>query len=292
MVNPVALLGMMPKIEGFAPLPAASAAAFMEYQTKIMMLSGGVSWAAGQRFIKAMSNDEFNQMMGTASYLKVDGNTNINNVITAQQKEIKDGLWKKIQPLLESARETLEKNIDNSDKLQHKIIEKAFDLEMAKVQFNMKLLRELPKEYFREIGNILAGQEVGTGSDYAPEEDRGLQDETKHPDRYKPKDTPKETPKETTPRVRIQITYKAWVKQPNKFWAQKNTTSSWTDTKAGHYKRIKAMSRNIQSILEVYKSLLKRLSPNSAGALIYKYRAYTATAQLGAYTKAVQARFS
>ncbi len=64
-----ALAGLIPKIEGFAPLPSATADAFMSMQGGHMALYFGALYKFGTRFVDSMPNEEFNRMKADPTLL-------------------------------------------------------------------------------------------------------------------------------------------------------------------------------------------------------------------------------
>ena len=126
MVNPVALLGVMPKIEGFSPLPSESADAFMSLQGGHMALYFGAEYTIGKRLISSMSNEDFNKAVTNPQIFI--------NRIEVQYEAITKQFQKHIE--------------DHHAEIQKIVLDKAYELEVLKAHLNVKLLKELPKEYF------------------------------------------------------------------------------------------------------------------------------------------------
>ncbi len=127
-----ALAGFIPKIEGFAPLPSASADAFMSMQGGHMALYFGAEYTIGKRLIASMSNDEFNFAVKNPLLFiaKID----------VHYREIT---------------KVFEKYLDEHvDRIQQKVLEKAFEVEKLKVMQNVKLIKELPAVYWEAIWSV------------------------------------------------------------------------------------------------------------------------------------------
>lgn len=124
-----AVAGLIPKIEGFAPLPSATADAFMAMQGGHMALYFGAEYTIGKRLIASMSNEEFNKSVSNPQMF-------IN----------------KIEPHYRVITGAFEQHINTDiDRIQNLVLEKAFDLEILKIHQNVKLLKELPSAYWEAI---------------------------------------------------------------------------------------------------------------------------------------------
>ncbi len=124
-----AITGLIPKIEGFAPLPSASADAFMSMQGGHMALYFGAYYTIGKRSIAKMTNEEFN--------LALEEPTKFTEILQPHTQEINN---------------VFENYLANTvDKIQALVLEKAFDLEILKIHQNVKLLKELPSAYWEAI---------------------------------------------------------------------------------------------------------------------------------------------
>lgn len=121
-----AISGMIPKIEGFAPLPSASADAFMSMQGGHMALYFGAEYTIGKRLIASMSNEDFNKAV-------VDPRLFINRI---------DPHYKQITAVFERYLD------ENVDRIQKAVMNRAYDVEIYKIEQNVKLLLNLPQAYW------------------------------------------------------------------------------------------------------------------------------------------------
>lgn len=190
--------GLIPRLEGFAPLPSSAAKAFMVGQSTEMMLTAGAAWAWGQRLVKALSNEAFNELNGR-KLVDIKGAPITDQLI---QESVKDGLWKLIEPQLKSLQAKFVEEIQKSGSLQDEIMKKAFEIEMKKVEYNYKLFKEIPKEYWEMITNDLSGgnrPDAGKPPTFelTEEEKEKVRDKINPPKTETP--IPKEPVKETPP---------------------------------------------------------------------------------------------
>ncbi len=124
-----AVAGLIPKIEGFAPLPSATADAFMPMQGGHMALNFGAFYTFGTRSVDSQDNASFNAM-----------------------KENPQLLISKLEPHYKAITTAFEKHVNESiDKTQNTVLDKAYDLEILKIHQNVKLLKELPSAYWEAI---------------------------------------------------------------------------------------------------------------------------------------------
>ena len=136
MVNPVAALGALPSVQGFGPLPTSVVIPFMSAQSASMMLVAGINWQAGKRWVDAMKNDQFNDLMKD-----LPGFANIQTAMAATIAE------KFMQ----------ENSLSYYRELPAKIIDEMVELEKMKVNANVRLITELPPEYLEKLGQVAQG---------------------------------------------------------------------------------------------------------------------------------------
>jgi hypothetical protein len=137
LVNPVAFLGAMPKVEGFAPLVSTTAKSGMVWQTHDMMLIGGMTWAWGQRLVKSLSNDAFNELNGRKK-IEIGGAPIDKQINTAS---VKDGLFQLAKPYFDASKRHFENEINTNKELQEEILNKTMELEKSKLVTNAELMR-------------------------------------------------------------------------------------------------------------------------------------------------------
>lgn len=189
MVNPVEFL----KIGGFNPAISVAAKDALVWQTHDMMFIGGLAWNWSGRLVKSLSNDAFNELNGRK---KVQlGGAPIDQQVNLQS--VKEGLFQLAQPYLDASKKHFENAVQQNENQQNLLINKSMELKEKELEATFRLLGKLPAQTIEMILTGLGGGDYE--SKIETEEDRGLQDEEKHPDRYKPKPTPKETPKSTPP---------------------------------------------------------------------------------------------
>jgi len=119
----------IPKIEGFAPLPSASADAFMSMQGGHMALYFGAYYTIGKRSMARLTNEEFN--------LAMEEPDKFTDILAPHQKAITQAFEKHLN--------------EDIDRIQNLVLEKAFDIEILKIHQNVKLLKELPQAYWDAI---------------------------------------------------------------------------------------------------------------------------------------------
>ena len=134
MPNPLALMGAMPTIDGFAPLPSATADAFMSMQGGHMALYFGSYFAFSKRLVAAQSNEQFNEMVDNPELLP--------NMLKPHEDAIVKAFKNHVSK--------------HSKEIQQIVMERAYDLEILKANLNYKLLLDLPKEYFTLLGESIA----------------------------------------------------------------------------------------------------------------------------------------
>ncbi len=159
-----ALAGNLPSIQGFAPLPSAVADSFMAMQGGHMAIYFGGYYKFATRLVDSRTNEEFNAMVKNPEML------------TLLLKPHYDEITKQFHI---HAKET-------APAIQQTVIEKAFDLELKKLEFNFKLITQIPKEYFVMLGQALRGDVIDS-SDIDVDTDNT-------PDKFQPpskKDIPK-----------------------------------------------------------------------------------------------------
>ncbi len=124
-----AISGLIPKIEGFAPLPNASADAFMAMQGGHMALYFGAMYQFGKRIVSSQTNESFNAIAKNPKLLT--------QMLDPHYKEITNAF----------------ENHANSqfERVQTLVMEKAYQIEILKVHQNVKLLKELPSAYWQAI---------------------------------------------------------------------------------------------------------------------------------------------
>lgn len=150
-----AVAGLIPKIEGFAPLPNAAADAFMAMQGGHMALLFGAEYTIGKRLIASMSNEEFNSA-----------------------KDNPQQFTDKLKPHYEKITQMFESELaTNFSRIQELVLDKAFDIEILKVHQNVKLLKELPSAYWEAIFSTVEkiegtqsspGTDTRRGTDFTP----------------------------------------------------------------------------------------------------------------------------
>ena len=140
MVNPVAALGALPSVQGFGPMPTSVVIPFMTAQSASMMLSAGIMWQFGKRWVDRMKNKEFNNHASDLPGLA--------NLMTAMSGTITEKMMQ-------------ENALDFYRNLQHKVMDEMVELEKIKVNANIRLIKELPPEYFQLIGEAV--KETGVG---------------------------------------------------------------------------------------------------------------------------------
>ena len=136
MVSPLASLGaaasVVPTIQGFAPLPFAAANEFMALQGGHMALYFGAYYKFATRLIDSQSNENFNALAADP------------NKLTAT-----------LDPFAKKLHEDFLRNLESrSQQIQEKILDQAHELEIRKVEYNVRLLKEIPMEWIRELFNL------------------------------------------------------------------------------------------------------------------------------------------
>ncbi len=135
-----ALTGALPSVEGFAPLPSHTAEAFMVLQGGQMALDFGAQYTIGKRIMAALSNEKFNEGVKDP------------HVFTEILKPHHQEMTKRF---IESVK-------NDTPVIQKLVMEKAYDLEMLKIEQNVKLILAMPAAYFDAIHygmNRLEGRE-------------------------------------------------------------------------------------------------------------------------------------
>lgn len=133
------LTDLIPKIEGFAPLPSASADAFMSMQGGHMALYFGAYYTIGKRSMAKLTNEEFNLAMEEPS--------RFTNILEPHTNEITNAFEKYLST--------------HVDRIQEKVLDKAYDLEILKIHQNVKLLKELPATYWEALTSALGQLSTG-----------------------------------------------------------------------------------------------------------------------------------
>jgi len=149
-----ALSGLIPKIEGFAPLPSAAADAFMSMQGGHMALYFGAMYKFGTRFVDSLDNETYNSYKLKPALL------------IAALKPMNDAITDAFMTRLNT----------DIDPIQNRVLDKAYDLEILKIHQNVKLLKELPSAYWEAIWStnqkinqaIPAGENTSSTTDFAP----------------------------------------------------------------------------------------------------------------------------
>jgi len=126
---------LIPKVSGFAPLPLSIMAPFMAYQSAQMGFAFGFDYEKGKRSLKSMSNEEFN------------------NLTTEQEQ----GIFAHNHGVL---LQTFINEIPKSDIVQKIVLDKLVELEFKKVDMNIRLFKELPSEYLKQLLEVF-----GAGGD-------------------------------------------------------------------------------------------------------------------------------
>jgi hypothetical protein len=136
MVNPVAMLGALPSIGGFAPLPFAAANSFMAMQGGNMAVKFGGYYKLSGRIVDEMTPKEIKHARDNPkwfydNYLKPQSDF----IVTEFKKEIEQ----------------------HSQIIQEMILQQSHQLELKKVEYNIRLLKELPKEYIEQFTGMKLG---------------------------------------------------------------------------------------------------------------------------------------
>lgn len=141
MVNPVAMLH---SIEGFKPLPTSVTIPFMTAQSGSMMLAAGFYWQFGKRFVDAMSNEQFNSL--------VDDVSGTADLVTGLTGSTVASFMK-------------DENLEYYRAMQKDVMDEMVELEKLKLAANVRLFKEMPKEYFQYLGEIAHEDAEGVRGD-------------------------------------------------------------------------------------------------------------------------------
>jgi hypothetical protein len=292
-------MNALPSLGGFSPMPSNAARAFMVWQTHDMMLVGGAAWAGGQRIVKSKSNEEWNSLQGHVRVTpeKFPTKEAMDDYIKKQRegliKTTADGLWQLMEPYLKASQEYFRKELEKSNTMQEKVMEKSFDLEMMKAQYNYKLLKELPKEYFGLIAQDLedlarGGKDPATAEiPYNEGERERIAEEIRKrkEEAQKSTPTPTPTPTPTVNRHTLVVRYNTW-RIKNGLVKKTLVTSTHTGTQ-------EQLNNTGYSMTTAIKNALQMSQRSKMQSQREKWRlvAQTKSSQLAAFHKAYKAKF-
>jgi hypothetical protein len=139
-MDPLGILPKKPSLEGFAPLPSASANEFMSMQGAQMALYFGAYYTIGKRMIALLDNEDFNAMVKTpklfSDYLNRHSDQIIKNFDTRMEKSM---------PSIQ------EQIIKAGEKLEHKKLDMNYDL----MVYFMKFLGDKGLKGVELVANML-----------------------------------------------------------------------------------------------------------------------------------------
>lgn len=131
-----AITGLIPKspsLDGFAPLPSASANEFMTMQGASMALAFGAYYTIGKRAVAKLDNEDFNAMLDKPELFS----KYLNNIG---------------QPIIDNFNYHMKTRTDG---IQESILTKAYNLEERKLQENIKLYKYFLRTVFKQGGALL-----------------------------------------------------------------------------------------------------------------------------------------
>lgn len=166
-----ALSGLIPKIEGFAPLPSAAADSFMAMQGGHMALYFGAFYKFATRLMDSQSNETFNALANDPKKLM--------NFLDPYSKAITEQFITRLK--------------EETDTIQRLVLDKAYDMEILKIHQTVKLLKELPSAYWNAIFEVNKKIDEADGTTPPPKEEPPKEPK-KPPVVTPPKGSPKKPP--------------------------------------------------------------------------------------------------
>lgn len=252
MVNPLALAGAMPAVQGFGPLPVSVMIPFQQAQTGAMAWTFGVYYEAGKRIIKSLDNEVFNNLMK-------GGTGDLDILVSHKVKQLIDIFLKDV-------------NSDKINQMTMSIMDNMVQVEKMKVKANVQLWKELPPEYINTISEMSGAETIqqkskeigGSIGDYLKEEvakitnSLGITDPNADKDKFKPpppkeeqsrqstpipEPEPEPEPTKTIPRSQQKIKFVIQYKVDGR-----NQANSYTKTESEHKATLLKMKNAIESL--------------------------------------------
>lgn len=288
MVNPLEFL----KVGGFSPQVSVAAKEGLVWQTHDMMLIGGTAWAWGQRLVKSLSNEAFNELNGRKK-IEING-APIDQQIN--QAKVEDGLFRLILPHLEASAKHFREGIERNQENQKYLIKKSMDLKQMELEATFTLLGKLPADM---LSMILTGYGLddyesklkekpkndptnkGTWEDdYVPPDDQDF----KPP----PKEKPTQKPQPDNSMITLTVKYDEFRAMEKRATSQGfmfrikgmgTKIQKYTATKEQHKKQLKAQENHVTTMFKRYGFDFNRQLPSLVHASQAQKVVYLANAK-------------